>query len=318
MNEGNKGHSDDQDAGRTADSVEGWLRGLGQRGPSHDAVNDRPRRSPGIGARRASGDDEAEAFLRAVRRLASSPLGQQALAARLSGDDPGSSDPELNALGRELGRQGGEPGSTGVLDRPDILDQITPLLADGGGGGGDDFLDDDEDDGDGDDDDEPWPSAFVGYRTGVVDNVDLGNCRDGCCTALFVDHPGVRAAVWFPTDHAAGLATAIGEHLNRSRGEDAVLSVLPFGAGAAPPRGIVQATIQFFTDDIHLDPVEHETDRAQGGVVRFLAYDQGLGHGGPPLVDILLDASQAKAIRKGLRRVSRNAPRGGHDQAMHE
>ena len=325
MNEGNKGHSDDQDAGRTADSVEGWLRGLGQRGPSHDAVNDRPRRSPGIGARRASGDDEAEAFLRAVRRLASSPQGQQALAARLSGDDPGSSDPELNALaqvfaslGRELGRQGGEPGSTGVLDRPDILDQITPLLADGGGGGGDDFLDDDEDDGDGDDDDEPWPSAFVGYRTGVVDNVDLGNCRDGCCTALFVDHPGVRAAVWFPTDHAAGLATAIGEHLNRSRGEDAVLSVLPFGAGAAPPRGIVQATIQFFTDDIHLDPVEHETDRAQGGVVRFLAYDQGLGHGGPPLVDILLDASQAKAIRKGLRRASRNAPRGGHDQGMHE
>ena len=112
MNEGNKGHSDDQDAGRTADSVEGWLRGLGQRGPSHDAVNDRPRRSPGIGARRASGDDEAEAFLRAVRRLASSPQGQQALAARLSGDDPGSSDPELNALaqvfaslGRELGRQ---------------------------------------------------------------------------------------------------------------------------------------------------------------------------------------------------------------------
>jgi hypothetical protein len=222
------------------------------------------------------------------------------------------------SLGRELGRQGGESGSTGVLDRPDILDQMTPLLADGGGGGGDDFLDDDEDDGDGDDDDEPWPSAFVGYRTGVVDNVDLGNCRDGCCTALFVDHPGVRAAVWFPTDHAAGLATAIGEHLNRSRGEDAVLSVLPFGAGAAPPRGIVQATIQFFTDDIHLDPVEHETDRAQGGVVRFLAYDQGLGHGGPPLVDILLDASQAKAVRKGLRRVSRNAPRGGHDQGMHE
>jgi hypothetical protein len=71
----------------------------------------------------------------------------------------------------------------------------------------------------------------------------------------------------------------------------------------------MQAAIQFYTDDIHLDTVEHEADRAQGAIARFRAYDQGLGHGGPALVDILIDAPQARAVRKGLRRATRNAPR---------
>jgi hypothetical protein len=53
-----------------------------------------------------------------------------------------------------------------------------------------------------------------------------------------------------------------------------------------------------------------EPDRREGGFCRFMAYDQGLGHGGPPLVDALLDAAQARALRRGLRRAARNAAKG--------
>ena len=40
--------------------------------------------------------------------------------------------------------------------------------------------------------------------------------------------------------------------------------------------------------------------------MRLVAYDQGLGHGGPPLVDALLNAAQARALRRGLRRAVRD------------
>ena len=69
----------------------------------------------------------------------------------------------------------------------------------------------------------------------------------------------------------------------------------------------MQASIQFFTDDVHLDPVESSADKRQGGFARFVAYDQSLGHGGPPLVDVLFDVAQARALRRGLRRAARGA-----------
>jgi hypothetical protein len=216
----------------------------------------------------------------------------------------------LEALGREIagslsqmGSAGG--GSAAILDRPDVLEERR-LSDDEGGGGDDDIFDDDDGDG-GDDDEEPWPSAFVGYRVGVVDSVDVGNCREGCCTAIFVDHPGLRAAVWFPTEAASSLASSLAEWLQNLKGETADLGVPPFGAGDPPPRGQAQATIQFFTDDIHLDPVESAADKRQGGFARFVAYDQSLGHGGPPLVDALFDVAQARALRRGLRRAARGA-----------
>jgi hypothetical protein len=139
--------------------------------------------------------------------------------------------------------------------------------------------------------------------------VDVGTCRDGCCTAIFAEHPGLRAAVWFPTEAAVSIADSLGEILSAERGETAPLGVPPFGAGNAPARGQVQATIQFFTEDVHLDPVDSASDRKQGGIARFAAYDQGLGHGGPALVDVLVGASQARALRKALRRAARNAPK---------
>jgi hypothetical protein len=327
MSEGSNGQDNAHEAGPTADSVEGWLRSLGQRGPGRDA-EDRPRRSPGPTRRPTSGDEEAAAFLRAVRRLAESPKAQQILAARLAAiSEDAEADPAMRALAQALGSieehfgnvlasQGGFGlGATGVLDRPEIVDAHEPSLSDGGdGGGGDDDADHGDDGDDDGEDDEPWPTAFVGYRTGVVDRVDVGNCRDGCCTALFIDHPGVRAAVWFPTEQAPEIVAKIGEFLERARGETADLRVQPFGEGAAPGRGQMQAAIQFFTDDIHWDAADHEADLAQGAVARFRAYDQGLGHGGPALVDILLDAPQARAVRKGLRRAARNAPRDSVDR----
>ena len=329
MSEGSNRHDDVPDSGRTADSVEGWLRGLGQRGSGHEA-EDRPRRVSGASRRGFSADDEASTFLRALQKLAESPKAQRVLASRLASiADDGKVDPAMRALAQALGAieedfwnilasQGGGGGATGVLDRPNLVDAHEPVLSDGGNGGGGDDDADDGDDGDDDgEDDEPWPTAFVGYRTGVVDRVDVGNCRDGCCTALFIDHPGVRAAVWFPTDQAAEFVAKIGEFLDRARGETAELSVQPFGEGAAPGRGQMQSAIQFFTDDIHWDAAEHESDRAQGAVARFRAYDQGLGHGGPALVDILVDASQARAVRKGLRRAARNAPRDQVDRHDH-
>ena len=104
------------------------------------------------------------------------------------------------------------------------------------------------------------------------------------------------------------MADKLTEVLSAERGEAAQLGVPPFGAGDAPSRGQVQATIQFFTEDVHLDGVETESDLAQGGVARFIAYDQGLGHGGPPLVDMLVNAQQARALRRGLRKAAKNAP----------
>jgi hypothetical protein len=50
------------------------------------------------------------------------------------------------------------------------------------------------------------------------------------------------------------LASKIAEHLDHERGESAELGVPPFGSGNAPPTGMVQASIQFFTEDVHLDP----------------------------------------------------------------
>ncbi len=330
MSEGKNRQDDAPDARQTADSVEGWLRSLGQRSPGHEA-EDRPRRSASGARRASSGEEEVAAFLRAVQRLARSPKAQRLLAARMAAaTDDADADPAMLALAQALGSieeqfgtilasQGGfGSGATGVLERPELVESHEPSLSDGGGGGGGD--DDADDGGDGDDDgedDEPWPTAFVGYRTGIVDRVDVGNCRDGCCTALFIDHPGVRAAVWFPTEQASDHAAKIGDFLERSRGETADLSVQPFGEGAAPGRGQLQAAIQFFTDDIHLDAAEHEADRAQGAVARFRAYDQGLGHGGPALIDILVDAPQARAVRKGLRRAARNAPRDQADRHDH-
>jgi hypothetical protein len=281
--------------------------------------------------RATSGDEEAAAFLRAVRRLAGSPKAQRVLAARLAAiTEDAKADPAMRALAQALGSieehfgkilasQGGfGSGATGVLEQPELVEARDPSLSDGGdGGGGDDDVDDGGDGDDDGEDEEPWPTAFVGYRTGIVDRVDVGNCRDGCCTALFIDHPGVRAAVWFPTEQAADQAAKIGDFLERSRGETADLGVQPFGEGAAPGRGQLQAAIQFFTDDIHLDAAEHEADRTQGAVARFRAYDQGLGHGGPALVDILIDAPQARAVRKGLRRSARNAPRDQADRQNH-
>ena len=71
----------------------------------------------------------------------------------------------------------------------------------------------------------------------------------------------------------------------------------------------MQASIQFFTEDVHLDPAEDSADKKQGGFVRFVAYDQTLGHGGPPLVDALINLAQARGLRRGLRRAARNAAR---------
>ncbi|MBI3972029.1 MAG: hypothetical protein HY332_12130 [Chloroflexi bacterium] len=311
----------EEDAASTASRVEDWLRGLRAQRANTGETPTRTARSSSPAA-----DDPAEAFLKAARRLAASPRAQEALARRLAGGNSGADDPSLralvsvlDALGREissaLDRLGGTGGgSAGVLDRPairpDIVEERERRLSDDDGGGGDDIFDDDDDGGgDGGDDEEPWPSAFIGYRVGVVERIDVGNCRDGCCTAIFIDHPGLRAAVWFPTESAATLAASLGEWLTTIRGDTAELGVPPFGAGAAPARGQVQASIQFFTEDIHLDAVEDGTDRQQGGFARFIAYDEGLGHGGPPLVDALIDVAQARGLRRGLRRAARNASR---------
>jgi hypothetical protein len=104
------------------------------------------------------------------------------------------------------------------------------------------------------------------------------------------------------------MADKLGEVLADKKTEPAALGVPPFAAGDAPARGQVQATIQFFTEDVHLDAAEAESDVKQGGVARFLAYDQGLGHGGPPLVDLLINPQQARALRRALRKAAKNAP----------
>ena len=304
--------NDEQSDESIAARVEDWLRGLqAQRAAGGEAAGRNPRSGASSPA-----DDPAEAFLKAARRLAASPRAQEALARRLA-SDPASDDPSLRALARvleALGRDissalgaGGPSGGATILDRPETLEERR--LSDDEGGGGDDDISDDGDGDGGGDDEEPWPSAFIGYRVGLVDSVDVGTCRDGCCTALFMDHPGLRAAIWFPTETAGTLASGLGEFLERQRGESADLSVPPFGAGSPPVRGQVQAAIQFFTDDLHLDLAEQEADRRQGAIARILAFDQGLGHGGPPLVDALISAAQARALRRGLRRAVRNASR---------
>ena len=303
-------HDEEPAEGSTAARIEEWLRNL--RGQRAAAAESSSRSGRGAG----TAEDPADAFLRAARRLASSPKAQEALARRLAGagstDDPSlrALASVLEALGREiagaLSQMGSSGGTAAILDRPDVFEERR-LSDDEGGGGDDDIFDDDDGGGGGDDDEEPWPSAFVGYRVGVVDSVDVGNCREGCCTAVFVDHPGLRAAVWFPTEAAAPLAGSLSEWLAHQKGETADLGVPPFGAGDPPARGQVQATIQFFTDDVHLDLVESGADKRQGGFARFVAYDQSLGHGGPPLVDALFDVAQARALRRGLRRAARGA-----------
>lgn len=299
----------------TAARVEDWLRGLRQQRASGDTPARGPRSSGSSAGASSPADDPMEAFLKAAKRLAASPRAQEALARRLAAGS--TADPSLKALARvleSLGRElsgalsstaGEAPGSAAVLERPDV--EKEKKLDDGGDGGDDDFYDDDDGDGGDDDDEEPWPSAFIGYRIGLVDSVDVGTCREGCCTAVFVDHPGVRAAVWFPTENASTLAGSLSEFLDNKSGETADLGVPPFGAGDAPPRGQVQAAIQFFTEDVHLDPADEASDKKQGGFARFVAYDQGLGHGGPPLVDALLAVHHARALRRALRRVARNA-----------
>jgi hypothetical protein len=311
----------------TASRVEDWLRGL----RAGRAQGGGPGGAGGPGATGGGGDsagrvlhggppgapdDAAEAFLKAARRLAASPRAQAALARRLA-EGTADGDPSLQALagvletlGRELagvlGSSAGAPpgGAAAILERPEAIEERR--LSDDEGGGGDDDIEDDDEGGGGGDDEEPWPSAFIGYRVGLVDGVDIGTCRDGCCTAVFMEHPGVRAAIWFPTETASALAEGLGELLREQRGEAAGLGVPPFGAGDPPARGQVQAAIQFFTEDVHLDVAESEADRRQGGLVRLIAYDQGLGHGGPPLVDALLSAAQARALRRGLRRAVRD------------
>ena len=88
-----KDRRDDEPAeGSTAARIEEWLRNLrGQRAAGADTSG---RSGRGGGAT----DDPAEGFLRAARRLASSPKAQEALARRLA--DAGSTDdPSLRALG---------------------------------------------------------------------------------------------------------------------------------------------------------------------------------------------------------------------------
>ncbi|HEU5315255.1 MAG TPA: hypothetical protein VFX49_04055 [Chloroflexota bacterium] len=304
----------------TAARVEEWLRNLrAQRAAAGESQGARPARA----GQSSPADDPADAFLRAARRLAGSPRAQQALARRLMEAQADPDDPAVRALARVLQNLGtnltdvlaslGAGGGAAVLDRPEAAEDEERKIDDTGGGGGDDDFDDDDGGGgggDGGDDEEPWPSAFVGYRVGLVDALDVGNCRDGCCTAIFVDHPGLRAAVWFPTEAAPEMADKLTEVLSAERGDAAELGVPPFGSGDAPPRGAVQATIQFFTEDVHLDTLEPdaESDRKQGGVARFIAYDQGLGHGGPPLVDLLITPQQARALRRALRKAAKNAP----------
>lgn len=309
------GEPDERDGSSTAERVEDWLRGLrAQRAAGGD-----PGGKPSRGA--GTAEDAGEAFIKAARRLAASPRAQQALARRLAAAQEGAGDPALRALAQALQSLGkdlsdvlsamGSSGGAALLDRPEVVQEQERKLEDGGGGGGDDVYDDDEGGGGGGDDDEPWPTAFVGYRVGVVDSIDVGTCRDGCCTALFVDHPGLRAAVWFPTETAGEMAEKLAGLLKDRAGEAASLGVPPFGEGDPPARGLVQATIQFFTDDVHLDPAEARADVGQGGFVRFMAYDQGLGHGGPPLIDLLVSAEQSRALRRALRRAARNAPKEG-------
>jgi hypothetical protein len=307
---------DGAESDSTASRVEDWLRGLrAQRAAGGETG--RPGHGPGTGGP----DDPAEAFLKAAKRLAASPRAQAALARRLAEGGVDGGDPSLRALARVLETLGRElagvlgsagaglpPGGAAVLERPETLDERR--LSDDEGGGGDDDIEDDDDEGGGGDDEEPWPSAFIGYRVGMVDAVDVGTCRDGCCTAIFVDHPGLRAAIWLPTETGSALAESLGELLSTQRGEAADLGVPPFGAGDPPANGQVQAAIQFFTEDLHLDVVEQESDRRHGGFARLVAYDQGLGHGGPPLVDALISLAQARALRRGLRRAARDFTRG--------
>ena len=309
----------------TAERVEEWLRnlraqraaGIAPGSGSSETSGQRPRGS----GQSSPAEDPADAFIRAARRLAGSPRAQQALAKRLMDAQGDPNDPALRALARVLQNLGtnltdvlasiSTGGGAAVLDRPpEVVEERERKLDDtGGGGGSDDVFDDDEGGGGGGgDDEEPWPSAFIGYRVGLVDALDVGNCRDGCCTAIFVDHPGLRAAVWFPTEAATEIADKLGELLSNNRPEPASLGVPPFAAGDAPPRGQVQATIQFFTEDVHLDAVEAASDTKQGGIARFLAYDQGLGHGGPPLIDCLINPQQARALRRALRKAAKNAP----------
>lgn len=301
----------------TAERVEEWLRNLrAQRGAGSDAAGSRQARS----GQSSPAEDPADAFLKAARRLAASPRAQQALAQRLIEAQTDPNDPAVRALARVLKSLGTDlqsviasiasGGGAAVLDRPDVVEEKEQKLEDrdGGGGGGDTFDDEDEGGGGGGDDEEPWPSAFIGYRVGLVDALDVGNCRDGCCTAIFAEHPGVRAAIWFPTEAASEMAEKLEAIVTAPAGDADELGVPPFGAGDAPLRGQVQATIQFFTEDVHLDATESKVDRRQGGVARFVAYDQGLGHGGPPLVDLLITQPQAHALREALRTAAKNAP----------
>jgi hypothetical protein len=301
----------------TAERIEEWLRNLrAQRASGSETPSG--GRQPRSG-QSSPAEDPADSFLRAARRLAASPRAQQALARRLMEAQNDPNDPGVRALARVLEQLGTNlqdvlasmsSGGAAVLDRPEVVEERERKLDDtGGGGGGDDVFDDEGGGGGGGgDDEEPWPSAFIGYRVGLVDALDVGNCRDGCCTAIFAEHPGVRAAIWFPTEAATEMAEKLAELVTAPSGEVEELGVPPFGAGDAPPRGQVQATIQFFTEDVHLDATDGKADRRQGGIARFVAYDQGLGHGGPPLVDLLITQPQARALREALLTAAKNAP----------
>src|SRR5688572_292624 len=248
----------------TAERVEEWLRNLrAQRASSGESAGTRQPRS----TQPSPADGPADTFLRAARRLAASPRAQRALARRLMDAQSDPNDPGVRALARVLETLGTSledvlasmsSGGAAVLDRPQVVDEPEQKLDDtDGGGGGDDVYDDEGGGGGGGgDDEEPWPSAFIGYRVGLVDALDVGNCRDGCCTAIFAEHPGVRAAIWFPTEAAAEMAEKLAELVTAPAGDAEALGVPPFGAGDAPPRGHVQATIQFFTEDVHLDATD--------------------------------------------------------------
>src|SRR5919202_1643444 len=95
--------------GSTAARVEDWLRNLRAQRASGAETAGRAGRGGG------SGEDPAEAFLRAARRLASSPRAQEARARQRPGG-AGSRDRRLaEPDGRGWRRVGGDPGPAGRL-----------------------------------------------------------------------------------------------------------------------------------------------------------------------------------------------------------
>src|SRR5947209_7277424 len=146
MEDPQEGRPNEAAESSTAARVEDWLRNLrAQRAAGAETSSSRAGRSG------TAADDPAEAFLRAARRLASSPKAQEALARRLA-DAGTADDPSLRALASVLEALGREiagalsqmdpagGGAAAVLDRPDVYEERR-LSDDEGGGGDDDIFD---------------------------------------------------------------------------------------------------------------------------------------------------------------------------------